>query len=64
MAAAGMKAMNSIDALTGTFVSPLADPASVRELPRDDTLFYILATLHRSAVSNRLERMVRQHESA
>jgi hypothetical protein len=64
MGAAGTKAMNSINTLTGTFGRTLAAPAGERELPRDDTLFYILAALHRSAVSNRLERMVRQHESA
>ena len=56
--------MNPINTLTGTFGSPLAAPAGVRELPQDDALFYILAALHRSAVSNRLERMVRQDESA
>ncbi len=64
MAAAAMKAMNYIDALPATFVSPQAAPACVRELPQDDPLFYILAALHRSAVGNRLERTVRQHESA
>jgi len=64
MAAAGMKAMNSIDALPATFVSPPTALAGVRELPQDDPLYYILAALHRSAVGNRLERMVRKHESA
>lgn len=64
MAAAGTKAMNSTDALTDTFVSPLVVPSGVRGLQQDDPLFYILAALHRSAVQNRLERMVRQDESA